>query len=84
MLKKNAVFAGFKCNRVICDALRVAAKVEPIFVADIQDMAQAIVGITRAGDVVLCMGAGTIGVVPGKVVDLLHKSERTLQEGKGL
>jgi UDP-N-acetylmuramate--alanine ligase len=71
-------------GRSLARALRVAGKVEPVFVDDIEAMPQAIADNARDGDVVMCMGAGTIGLVPGKVIDLLQKSERTTQEGKGL
>ena len=57
-------------GRALARALRVAGQVEPIFVADIQDMAQAMADTCRGGDVVLCMGAGSIGAVPLKVLDL--------------
>jgi UDP-N-acetylmuramate--alanine ligase len=33
---------------------------------------------------VLCMGAGSIGAVPGKVVEMLQNSEHIAQEGRGL
>jgi UDP-N-acetylmuramate--alanine ligase len=36
----------------------------------------------RDGDVVMCMGAGSIGLVPGKVVDLLQNSELAPLAGK--
>ena len=58
-------------GRALARALRVAGKVEPVFVDDIAHMPQAIVDNARAGDVVLCMGAGSIGAVPGKLVELL-------------
>ncbi len=45
------------------------AKVEPVFVDDIAAMPQAILDNARDGDVVLCMGAGSIGAVPGKVIE---------------
>ena len=57
-------------GRTLARALRVAGKVEPVFVDDIAAMPQAILDNARAGDVVLCMGAGSIGAVPGKVVEL--------------
>ena len=59
--------------RSLARALRVAAQVEPVFVADIQDMAQAIRDTTRDADVVLCMGAGSIGNVPAQVLELAAK-----------
>nr|MDP2190364.1 UDP-N-acetylmuramate--L-alanine ligase [Rhodoferax sp.] len=57
-------------GRSLTRALRVAGRIEPVFVDDIADMAQAIIENARAGDVVLCMGAGSIGAVPAKVVEL--------------
>nr|WP_315244574.1 UDP-N-acetylmuramate--L-alanine ligase [uncultured Albidiferax sp.] len=62
-------------GRALSRALRVAGRVEPVFIDDIAAMPQAIADITRDGDVVLCMGAGSIGAVPGKVVDLLSIRE---------
>ncbi len=57
-------------GRALARALRVAGKVEPVFVDDIAAMPQAIVDNARDGDVVMCMGAGSIGAVPAKVVAL--------------
>ncbi len=57
-------------GRALARALRVAGKVEPVFVDDIAAMPQAIVDNARGGDVVMCMGAGSIGAVPAKVVEL--------------
>ncbi len=58
-------------GRALARALRVAGKVEPIFVDNIAAMPQAVADMARAGDIVMCMGAGSIGAVPGKIVDLL-------------
>jgi UDP-N-acetylmuramate--alanine ligase len=58
-------------GRALTRAVRVAGKVEPLFVDDVTDLPQAIAGNTRGGDVVICMGAGSIGSVPAKVADLL-------------
>lgn len=54
-------------GRSLARALRVAGKVEPVFVEDIAEMPQTIMEVARDGDVVLCMGAGSIGAVPGKL-----------------
>ncbi len=70
-------------GRTLARALRVAGKVEPVFVDDIAAMPQAILKNAQGGDVVLCMGAGSIGAVPGKVVELLQKQEQTAKTGKG-
>ena len=56
-------------GRALARALRVAGKVEPVFVEDIAAMPQTIMDVARDGDVVLCMGAGSIGAVPAKVVE---------------
>jgi UDP-N-acetylmuramate--alanine ligase len=56
-------------GRALARALRVAGKVEPVFVEDIADMPQTILDVARDGDVVLTMGAGSIGAVPGKLVE---------------
>lgn len=71
-------------GRALARALRVAGKVEPVFVDAIDTMAQAIVDNTAAGDVVLCMGAGSIGTVPQKVVDMLLNKELLAPERIGL
>ena len=55
-------------GRALARALRVAGKIEPVFVEDIVDMPQAILDIARDGDVVITMGAGSIGAVPGKLI----------------
>ncbi len=71
-------------GRALARALRVAGKVEPVFVDDVGDMPQAVVDNAREGDVVLCMGAGTIGSVAGKVVEMLQNIEHTSKQGRGL
>ncbi|MEO8858066.1 MAG: UDP-N-acetylmuramate--L-alanine ligase [Burkholderiaceae bacterium] len=58
-------------GRALARALRVSAQIEPVFVAEIGDMARAVLDNARAGDVVLCMGAGSIGSVPSKVLELV-------------
>jgi len=57
-------------GRSLTRALRVAGKLEPVFVDDISDMPQAILDNARDGDVVLCMGAGSIGAVAARVVEM--------------
>jgi len=57
-------------GRSLARALRVAGKLEPVFVESIADMPQAIVDNARDGDVLLCMGAGSIGAVAAKVLQM--------------
>ena len=54
-------------GRSLARAVRVAGKVEPVFVEDISQMPQAILDSARDGDVVMTMGAGSIGAVPAKI-----------------
>jgi UDP-N-acetylmuramate--alanine ligase len=54
-------------SRSLARALRVAGKVEPVFVEDVAELPQAIRDAARDGDVVITMGAGSIGGVPGKL-----------------
>ncbi len=51
-------------GRALARAVRVAGRVEPVFVESVTDAAAAIRGIARDGDVVVTMGAGSIGSVP--------------------
>ncbi|MDQ2917478.1 MAG: UDP-N-acetylmuramate--L-alanine ligase [Casimicrobiaceae bacterium] len=51
-------------GRALARAVRVAGRVEPVFVESVTDAAVAIRGIARDGDVVVTMGAGSIGSVP--------------------
>jgi UDP-N-acetylmuramate--alanine ligase len=55
-------------GRALMHALRVAGQSEAVFVENIADMPQTIMQMARDGDVVLTMGAGSIGGVPGKLV----------------
>ena len=57
-------------GRALARALRVAGKVDPVFVDAVADLPEAIVSHARGGDVVIAMGAGSIGAVPAKVVEL--------------
>ena len=48
-------------GRSLARAIRVAGKVEPVFVEKSSQMREAVLGRVRDGDVVLTMGAGSIG-----------------------
>ena len=62
--------------RSLARALRVGAQVEPVFVEAVGELPRVIAEQTRDGDVVLCMGAGSIGAVCAQVVELLQKQEQ--------
>jgi len=54
-------------GRSLSRALRVAGKIEPVFIDKIEAMAKAIFENAKDNDIVICMGAGTIGAVPAQV-----------------
>jgi UDP-N-acetylmuramate--alanine ligase len=54
-------------GRALSRALRVAGKVEPVFVERIDEVADAIRNVVRDGDVVVTMGAGSIGSVAAQL-----------------
>ncbi len=62
-------------GRALARALRVAGKVDPLFIDDVAELAPAIAEQVRGGDVVIAMGAGSIGTVAQQVTELLGAAE---------
>jgi UDP-N-acetylmuramate--alanine ligase len=60
-------------GRSLMHALRVAGQSNAVFVENIADMPQAILNMAQDGDVVLTMGAGSIGGVPNQMKQLAQK-----------
>jgi UDP-N-acetylmuramate--alanine ligase len=54
-------------GRALARAVRVAGKVEPIFVESVSELPEAVRAMAQDGDVVLVMGAGSIGQVAAKL-----------------
>ena len=54
-------------GRSLARAVRVMGKVEPIFVENIDEMAATLMSTCQPGDVVIAMGAGSIGTLPAKL-----------------
>ncbi len=57
-------------GRALTRGVRVTGKVEPIFVDDVMDLPQAILGFVKDGDVVVVMGAGSISKIPAALGEL--------------
>lgn len=57
-------------GRALSRAIRVAGRVEPVFIEDVAQLAEAIHNFVRDGDVVLLMGAGSISRVATQLKDL--------------
>ena len=66
-------------GRSLARALRVAGLVEPVFVDDVAALPEAIARTARGGDVLICMGAGSIGSLAGRLVELLSIKELEAQ-----
>ncbi|WP_118182265.1 UDP-N-acetylmuramate--L-alanine ligase [Paraburkholderia phosphatilytica] len=56
-------------GRALARAIRVAGKVEPVFVETVDEVPDAVATLARDGDVVITMGAGSIGAVPGRLAN---------------
>lgn len=54
-------------GRALARALRLGGRIEPIFVDDVEALPQAIRDAAQPGDVVITMGAGSIGAVAQKL-----------------
>jgi UDP-N-acetylmuramate--alanine ligase len=59
-------------GRTLARAVRVAGIVEPVFVENIADMPAAIRAVAMDGDVVVTMGAGSIGGVPAALAKAME------------
>ena len=57
-------------GRTLARALRVAGKVDPLFVDEVDGLPEAALAQARGGDVVIVMGAGSIGNVATRIVEL--------------
>ncbi|MBP5991965.1 UDP-N-acetylmuramate--L-alanine ligase [Piscinibacter sp.] len=58
-------------GRALARAVRVAGRTDPVFVDDVVAMPQAIAAQAKDGDVVITMGAGSIGSTAQHVLELL-------------
>jgi len=65
-------------GRALARAVRVAGKVEPVFVDSVEGLPDALTTLVQDGDVVITMGAGSIGGVPA----LLAPEQKEQQEQK--
>ncbi|WP_206951051.1 UDP-N-acetylmuramate--L-alanine ligase [Trinickia acidisoli] len=59
-------------GNALARAIRAAGKVDPAFVETVDAVPQALSALVRDGDVVITMGAGSIGAVPGRLAQELR------------
>ena len=63
-----------RLRKALARALRVAGKVDPIFVDEVAELVPALGEQVRDGDVVIAMGAGSICTVAQKLKDSLEET----------
>ena len=56
-------------GRSICRAIRSRGQVEPVFVPQLEDLSALLAGVVQSGDVVLTLGAGSIGAAAHAIRD---------------
>ena len=64
-------------GRALTRAVRVLGKVEPIFIADVTQVDQYVLDTCQGGDVVITMGAGSVGGATGIAARLSSNSTTT-------
>jgi UDP-N-acetylmuramate--alanine ligase len=63
-------------GKAICRAVRSHGRVEPIFLDKVEQLSQALLRIVREGDIVVTMGAGSIGAVAAELPQALSAGAR--------
>jgi UDP-N-acetylmuramate--alanine ligase len=72
-------------GRALARALRVAGRIDPVFVENVDDVPRTILDVARDGDVVITLGAGSIGSVAGQMTeDRGQKTERRAKRAFGI
>lgn len=61
-------------GRTLCRAIRARGQVDPVFVQSADELPAALAAVTRAGDVVLTLGAGNIGAAAARLRDTLSEA----------
>jgi UDP-N-acetylmuramate--alanine ligase len=69
-------------SRTLCRAIRTRGQIDPIFVSSPEELGSALVSIVQAGDVVLTLGAGSIGQAAQGLLETLT-SDQNLQSRGG-
>jgi UDP-N-acetylmuramate--alanine ligase len=65
-------------GRALCRAIRTRGQVDPVFVEEVEELAPTLQGVLRDGDVLLTLGAGSIGAAASQLPQQLAPSS-----GKG-
>ncbi|MCW8933339.1 MAG: UDP-N-acetylmuramate--L-alanine ligase [Gammaproteobacteria bacterium] len=60
-------------GRALCAAIRARGRVNPVFVEDLKDLNASIIDVIEEGDVLLTLGAGSIGSIAEQLSEALAK-----------
>jgi len=60
-------------SRTLCRSIRARGQVDPVHVAHVDDLPQALQGVLHDGDVLITLGAGDIGAASSKLPEQLAK-----------
>ncbi|MFO7604391.1 MAG: UDP-N-acetylmuramate--L-alanine ligase [Gammaproteobacteria bacterium] len=62
-------------GRSLSRAIRARGQVEPVFVEDIHHLPEALLGVLQDGDMLLTLGAGSIGATATQLAELLKQQD---------
>ena len=62
-------------GRDLSRAVRIRGQVDPVFVDPVEELPELLRGILQDGDILLTMGAGSIGAVAAELQEQLHKGD---------
>lgn len=60
-------------GRALCAAIRARGKVNPVFVENLEELNESILNVINDKDVLLTLGAGSIGAIAEKLPEALAK-----------
>ena len=66
-------------GRALARAIRQRGVIDPIFVAEVDSVARTLSGILQDGDVVLTLGAGSVGAMAAALPDALNAEYEVLK-----
>ncbi|MDE2234024.1 MAG: UDP-N-acetylmuramate--L-alanine ligase [Gammaproteobacteria bacterium] len=69
--------------RALARSIRNRGRVDPVFVAQLQDLPEALLGVLKDGDLLLTLGAGDIGGMAGELARILPQKRPSRVSGKG-
>lgn len=59
-------------GRALARAIRTRGQVDPVFIEDLEQLPQALIGVLTDGDILLTQGAGNVGAIASKIKPMLE------------